>query len=226
MKIAVFGTGYVGLVQGAVLAEVGHDVLCVDVDAKKVEGLKAGEHPDLRARPRGAGEEEPRRGAAELHHRRRGRGARTAASSSSPSARPPDEDGSADLYYVLAVAGTIAEHMEEPKVVVTKSTVPVGTADKVRAKLVEALGKARPRRTSASTWSRTPSSSRRAPRSPTACAPTASSSAPGHGDPRSCCARSTPRSAATTTSSSSWTCARPSSPSTRRTACSRPRSAS
>ena len=70
---------------------------------------------------------------------------------------PPDEDGSADLSYVLAVAATIAEHMEEPKVVVTKSTVPVGTADKVRAKLAETLG-ARRAATSASTWSRTRSS--------------------------------------------------------------------
>ena len=70
---------------------------------------------------------------------------------------PPDEDGSADLSYVLGVAATIAGHMAEPKVVVTKSTVPVGTADKVRAKIAEVL--AGPRQpASASTWSRTRSS--------------------------------------------------------------------
>ena len=68
----------------------------------------------------------------------------------------PDEDGSADLSYVLAVAATIAAHMAEPKLVVTKSTVPVGTADKVRAKLAEGLWRAA--RGLTTTWSRTPSS--------------------------------------------------------------------
>ena len=121
MRITVFGTGYVGLVQGAVLAEVGHDVLCVDVDAAKVEGLKAGAHPDLRARARGDREEEPRRRPAPLHHRRR-RGRRaTAASSSSPSARRPTRTARPTCNTCSAVADDIAEHMTAPKIVVDKS---------------------------------------------------------------------------------------------------------
>ena len=138
MRITVFGTGYVGLVQGSVLAEVGHDVLCVDVDEGKVEGLKAGVVPIY----------EP--GLEELVKRNHAEGRlrfTTGAAEGVTHARvqviavgtPPDEDGSADLKYVLAVAGSIAEHMAEPKVVVTKSTVPVGTADRVRARLAEGL---------------------------------------------------------------------------------------
>lgn len=138
MRIAVFGTGYVGLVQGSVLAEVGHDVLCVDVDARKVEGLKAGRIPIY----------EP--GLEEIVRKNHAEGRLNFTTDAAEAVRhgriqfiavgtPPDEDGSADLKYVLAVAATIAEHMEEPKVVVTKSTVPVGTADKVRAKIVEVL---------------------------------------------------------------------------------------
>ena len=139
MKITVFGTGYVGLVQGSVLAEVGHDVLCVDVDAAKVEGLKAGRIPiyepgleDIVRKNHADGRLNftTDAGAGVAHGRIQFIAVGT----------PPDEDGSADLKYVLAVARTIAEHMEEPKVVVTKSTVPVGTADKVRAAVVEALG--------------------------------------------------------------------------------------
>ena len=143
MRITVFGTGYVGLVQGAVLAEVGHDVLCVDIDAAKVAGLKAGRIPIYEPGLEEHREEEPRRGPAELHHRRRrGRGA-TAASSSSPSARPPTRTARRTQVRARRSPRTIAEHMTEPKVVVTKSTVPVGTADKVRARLAEVL--ARPR---------------------------------------------------------------------------------
>jgi UDPglucose 6-dehydrogenase len=138
MKIAVFGTGYVGLVQGSVLAEVGHDVLCVDVDAGKVEGLKQGRIPiyepgleDIVKKNHAEGRLNFTTDAAEaVAH---GRIVFIAVGT------PPDEDGSADLKYVLAVARTIGEHMEEAKVVVTKSTVPVGTADKVRAKLDETL---------------------------------------------------------------------------------------
>ena len=138
MKITVFGTGYVGLVQGSVLAEVGHDVLCVDVDAAKVEALKAGRIPiyepgleDIVKKSHAEGRLNFTTSAAEgVAH---GRVQFIAVGT------PPDEDGSADLRYVLAVAATIAEHMTERKVVVTKSTVPVGTADKVRAKIVETL---------------------------------------------------------------------------------------
>ena len=140
MRITVFGTGYVGLVQGAVLAEVGHDVLCVDVDAAKIEGLKAGRIPIY----------EP--GLEDLvkkNHAEGRLGFTTEAAEGVAHGRilfiavgtPPDEDGSADLSYVLGVAGTVAEAMEEPKVVVTKSTVPVGTADKVAARITEVLGR-------------------------------------------------------------------------------------
>lgn len=138
MKITVFGTGYVGLVQGTVLAEVGHDVLCIDVDAAKVAGLKEGRIPiyepgleDMVKKNHAEGRLNFTTDAAEgvAHGRIQFIAVGT----------PPDEDGSADLQYVLSVAGTIARHMEEPKVVITKSTVPVGTADKVRAKMMEVL---------------------------------------------------------------------------------------
>ena len=134
MKITVFGTGYVGLVQGAVLAEVGHEVLCVDVDAAKVAGLKAGRIPiyepgleDMVKKTHAEGRLNfTTDAAAGVAH---GRVQFIAVGT------PPDEDGSADLQYVLAVAGTIARHMTDPKIVATKSTVPVGTADKVHARL-------------------------------------------------------------------------------------------
>jgi UDPglucose 6-dehydrogenase len=138
MKITVFGTGYVGLVQGAVLAEVGHDVLCVDVDAAKVEDLKAGRIPiyepgleDLVRKNRAEGRLDFTTDAAQgVGH---GRIQVIAVGT------PPDEDGSADMQYVMGVAATIAQAMAEPKVVVTKSTVPVGTADRVRARMTEVL---------------------------------------------------------------------------------------
>ena len=138
MKITVFGTGYVGLVQGTVLAEVGHDVLCIDVDAAKVAGLKEGRIPiyepgleDMVKKNHAEGRLNFTTDAAEgvAHGRIQFIAVGT----------PPDEDGSADLQYVLSVAGTVARHMEKPKVVITKSTVPVGTADKVRAKMTEVL---------------------------------------------------------------------------------------
>ena len=138
MRITVFGTGYVGLVQGAVLAEVGHDVLCVDVDAAKVEALRAGRIPiyepgleEIVKKNHGAGRLNFTTDAAE--------GVAHGVIQFIAVGTPPDEDGAADLSYVLAVAGTIAQAMTEPKVVVTKSTVPVGTADKVRARIVETL---------------------------------------------------------------------------------------
>jgi UDPglucose 6-dehydrogenase len=138
MKITVFGTGYVGLVQGAVLSEVGHDVLCIDVDAAKVARLEAGHMPiyepgleELVRQNHAAGRLNFTTDAA--------RGVAHGRIQIIAVGTPPDEDGSADLQYVLAVAGTIAEHMTEPKVVVTKSTVPVGTADKVRARMAEGL---------------------------------------------------------------------------------------
>jgi UDPglucose 6-dehydrogenase len=139
MRITVFGTGYVGLVQGTVLAEVGHDVLCVDVDAAKVEGLNAGRVPifepgleDMVRKTHSEGRLSFTTDAA--------RGVGHGRIQIIAVGTPPDEDGSADLQYVLSVAATIAGHMEEPKVVVTKSTVPVGTADRVAAKMMEVLG--------------------------------------------------------------------------------------
>lgn len=131
MKITIFGSGYVGLVTGACLADAGNHVVCVDVDARKVDMLKRGDlpihEPGLEAvvnRNVEAGRLTFTTDAKEgVHH---GLFQLIAVGT------PPDEDGSADLRYVLAVANTIGEHMSDYKVVVTKSTVPVGTADKVR----------------------------------------------------------------------------------------------
>ena len=87
MKITMIGTGYVGLVTGTCLAEVGNDVLCLDVDARKIDDAERRRRADPRARPRGDGPPQCRRGPAALHHRRRPRRSRTARCSSSPSAR-------------------------------------------------------------------------------------------------------------------------------------------
>jgi len=138
MRITVFGTGYVGLVQGAVLAEVGHDVLCVDVDAAKVEALKAGRVPIFEP----GLEEIVRKNHAAgrlLFTTDAGEGVAHGRVQFIAVGTPPDEDGSADMQYVMAVATTIAEAMQEPKVVVDKSTVPVGTADRVKARIAEVL---------------------------------------------------------------------------------------
>lgn len=131
MRVAIFGTGYVGLVTGTCLAEVGHDVVCVDVDAAKVEGLNRGVVPIYEPGL------EPMVKA--NHANGRLRFTTDAAQAIAHGevvfiavGTPPDEDGSADLQYVLAVARTIGTHMARPLVVVDKSTVPVGTADKVR----------------------------------------------------------------------------------------------
>ncbi|WP_439510809.1 UDP-glucose dehydrogenase family protein [Marinimicrobium koreense] len=140
MKVTVFGTGYVGLVQGAILSEVGHDVVCVDVDAKKVERLKNGEIPIY----------EPGLEPLVTENHAAGRLHFTTDAAEAVKhgdlqfiavGTPPDEDGSADLKYVLAVAETIATHMEKRQVIIDKSTVPVGTADKVKAKVAETLEK-------------------------------------------------------------------------------------
>ena len=132
MKISVFGTGYVGLVAGACFAEVGHQVYCVDNNAEKIEGLKNGVVPIS----------EP--GLDELVERNFAAG-RLLFSTDAKAAinfselifiavgTPPEEDGSADLSHVLAVAATIGDNLNDYAVVVDKSTVPVGTADKVAA---------------------------------------------------------------------------------------------
>ncbi len=138
MKITMIGTGYVGLVSGTCLAEVGNDVLCVDVDAGKIAMLEAGgvpiHEPGL----------EPliRRNAAAGRLRFTtdiDAGVAHGALQFIAVGTPPDEDGSADMQYVLAAARGIGSRMTEFKVVVDKSTVPVGTADRVRAAIAEAL---------------------------------------------------------------------------------------
>ena len=140
MKITVFGSGYVGLVTGACLAEVGNKVMCVDVDPAKIDLLNSGGVPIY----------EP--GLTEMVKRNREAGRLMFTTDAKEGVdfgkvqfiavgTPPDEDGSADLQYVLAVAESIAEHMTAFKVVVDKSTVPVGTGDKVAARIRETLAK-------------------------------------------------------------------------------------
>jgi UDPglucose 6-dehydrogenase len=132
MHVAVIGSGYVGLVAGACLAETGNDVVCVDVDADKIERLKRNELPIY----------EPGLEPMVRRNQEEGRLAFTtdigAAIRSSrvifiAVGTPPGEDGSADLKHVLTVAREVGRNMNEPKIVVTKSTVPVGTAEKVRS---------------------------------------------------------------------------------------------
>ena len=138
MRVTIFGTGYVGLVTGTCLAEVGHHVVCVDIDTAKIEGLRNGVipiyEPGLEPMVKATFAE--------------GRLEFTTDAASAIAhgdvifiavGTPPDEDGSADLQYVLAVAKTIGTHLARPAVVVDKSTVPVGTADKVRAAIGAAL---------------------------------------------------------------------------------------
>ncbi|MBQ0719514.1 MAG: UDP-glucose/GDP-mannose dehydrogenase family protein [Gammaproteobacteria bacterium] len=138
MKISVFGTGYVGLVTGACLAEVGHDVICMDIDQSKIDQLNNGILPIWEA------------GLEDIVQRNREDGRLRFTSDADlvvahgliqliAVGTPPDEDGSADLQYVLAVAKTIAERMTEQRIIVDKSTVPVGTADKVKAQIQATL---------------------------------------------------------------------------------------
>ncbi|BBL60463.1 UDP-glucose dehydrogenase family protein [Methylomonas koyamae] len=138
MKITVFGSGYVGLVTGACLAEVGNQVLCMDVDQRKVDQLKQGIIPIY----------EPGLDEMVKDNVAAGRLRFTTDVKEAVDfglfqfiavGTPPDEDGSADLKYVLAVAQSIAEHMTDYKIVVDKSTVPVGTADKVKQTVADML---------------------------------------------------------------------------------------
>ncbi|MBD7986675.1 UDP-glucose/GDP-mannose dehydrogenase family protein [Luteimonas sp. Sa2BVA3] len=138
MRVSIFGTGYVGLVTGTCLAEVGHDVLCVDVDAGKVERLhqgiipiyEPGLEPMVKANHAAGRLDFTTDAARAIAH---GEVVFIAVGT------PPDEDGSADLQYVLQVARTIGQHLEAPAIVVDKSTVPVGTADRVRATIAGVL---------------------------------------------------------------------------------------
>jgi UDPglucose 6-dehydrogenase len=131
MKVTIVGSGYVGLVAGACLAETGNDVVCADVDPRKVARLLESDIPIY----------EP--GLEPLVRRNRAEGRLNFTTDVGAAVEhgkvvfiavgtPPGEDGSADLQHVLSVARTIGQHMNEPKVIVTKSTVPVGTAEKVR----------------------------------------------------------------------------------------------
>ena len=140
MNIAIVGTGYVGLVSGTCFADTGANVTCVDVDVQKIERLKNGEIPIF----------EPGLDELVVKNVKAGRLHFTTDLSSvlddvqivfSAVGTPPDEDGSADLKYVLQVARTIGQHMNHYLVVVTKSTVPVGTASKVRKAIEEELAK-------------------------------------------------------------------------------------
>ena len=140
MKVAVVGTGYVGLVTGTCFAEVGIDVTCIDIDQKKIDNLHKGILPIY----------EP--GLEEMVTRNVEKGRLHFSTNLAEAIKdcdvafiavgtPPGEDGSADLKYVLAVARGIGEHMSSYGVIVTKSTVPVGTAAKVRAEIEKALAK-------------------------------------------------------------------------------------
>ncbi len=138
MKISIIGTGYVGLVTGACLADMGNQVLCLDVDERKIERLKQGEIPIY----------EPGLEAIVKANVAAGRLRFTTSYDESVAwgriqfvavGTPPGEDGSADLKHVLAAARSIGERMTEPKIIVDKSTVPVGTADKVRDTIAQAL---------------------------------------------------------------------------------------
>jgi UDPglucose 6-dehydrogenase len=132
MHVAVIGSGYVGLVAGACLAETGNDVACVDVDADKIARLQRNEvpiyEPGLEPMVKRNQEEKRLTFTTDI-----GSAVRSSRVIFIAVGTPPGEDGSADLTHVLAVARDVGRHMNEPKIVVTKSTVPVGTAEKVRA---------------------------------------------------------------------------------------------
>ena len=140
MRLTIFGSGYVGLVTGACMAEMGNHVVCYDIDEDKIARLNKGEIPIY----------EP---GLEAYVERNVEAGRLEFTTDAKKAvdhglfqfisvgTPPDEDGSADLQHVLAVARAIGEHMDEYRIIVDKSTVPVGTADKVKAEIRKALKK-------------------------------------------------------------------------------------
>ena len=138
MRVTLFGTGYVGLVTGACLAEVGNDVVCMDIDADKVAALERGEVPIF----------EPGLHEMVFNNSAAGRLRFTTDAGAAVEhaeivfiavGTPPDEDGSADLSHVLAVADGIGRHLQRPSLIVNKSTVPVGTADRVRERIAARL---------------------------------------------------------------------------------------
>ena len=138
MQVTIYGSGYVGLVTGACLAQVGNDVLCVDIDPRKIDMLNRGEVPI----------HEPGLDSLITENREAGRLRFTLDPAEGVAhglfqfiavGTPPDEDGSADLRHVLTVARTIGEHMGDYRIIVNKSTVPVGTADRVHAAVTDTL---------------------------------------------------------------------------------------
>lgn len=138
MKITIFGSGYVGLVTGACFAEVGNEVLCVDIDKNKIQRLQNGEIPIY----------EPGLEEMVTENSREGRLRFTSDVEEGVGfglfqfiavGTPPDEDGSADLRHVLSVADSIGTHMDDYRIVIDKSTVPVGTADLVKDTIGSAL---------------------------------------------------------------------------------------
>ena len=138
MKVTVFGIGYVGLVQAAVLASVGHDVMCIDIDENKIENLKKGNIPIFEPGLTPLVQETYANGLLTFTTDAK-RGVEHGTIQFIAVGTPPDEDGSADLKYVLKVAETIATHMTDHKIIINKSTVPVGTADKVSAEIASVL---------------------------------------------------------------------------------------
>ena len=140
MRITVYGSGYVGLVTGTCLAEAGHHVVCVDIDPVKIDALNRNEIPIY----------EPGLASMVARNRAEGRLEFTLDAAFGVAhgllqfiavGTPPDEDGSADLRHVLDVARTIATHMREYRVIINKSTVPVGTAARVRAVVTDTLAR-------------------------------------------------------------------------------------
>ena len=138
MKVTFYGIGYVGLVQAAVLADAGHDVCCVDIDQAKIDKLKDGIIPIYEPGLTSLVQENYQQGRL-IFTTDAKQGVDHAEIQFIAVGTPPDEDGSADLKYVLKVAETIATHMTSNKVIINKSTVPVGTADKVTAQITSIL---------------------------------------------------------------------------------------
>lgn len=140
MKLTIYGVGYVGLVTGACLAEMGHEVLCVDIDTNKVARLHQGEIPIYEPGLEPLLKKNLQEGRIDFTTDT-ARGVAHADVQMIAVGTPPQEDGSADLQHVLAVAKSIAAHMQTPKLIVNKSTVPVGTADQVNAVVAAELAR-------------------------------------------------------------------------------------
>jgi len=140
MRVTIFGSGYVGLVTGACFADAGNHVICVDVNAAKIEALNRGEIPIHEPGLEELIERNVKEGRLEFTTDAK-KGVVHGLFQMIAVGTPPDEDGSADLRHVLTVARTIGEHLQEYAIVMTKSTVPVGTADKVKAEVAATLSK-------------------------------------------------------------------------------------